>query len=71
MQHAGRPAPLAQPTKKGTTQHGYGVNLRKHYVPFFGEMTLSDINTETAQAFINQMIAAHYAHPTLKNLKRG
>jgi integrase-like protein len=62
---------LKLPTKKGTTQHGYGVNLRKHYTPFFGDMLLSDIDTETVRAFINQKIAADYSHNTLKNMKWG
>jgi Phage integrase, N-terminal SAM-like domain len=62
---------LKMPTKKGTTQHGYEVNLRKHFIPFFGEMQLSEIDTETVQAFINQKIAADYSHNTLKNLKWG
>ena len=26
---------LKLPTKKGTTQHGYEVNLRKHFTPVF------------------------------------
>ena len=62
---------LAMPTKKGTTQHGYGVNLRKHFLPFFGDMQLCEIDTETVQAFLNQKVAAGYADPTLKNLKWG
>ncbi len=62
---------LKLPTKKGTTQAGYGINLRKHYIPFFGDMLLSDIDTETVQAFINQQIAAGYLHNTLKNHKWG
>jgi integrase len=62
---------LKLPTKKGTTQHGYSLNLRKHYSPFFGDMLLSDIDTETVQAFINQQIAAGYSHNTLKNQKWG
>ena len=62
---------LKMPTKKGTTQHGYEVNLRKHFIPFFREMQLSEIDTETVQAFINQKIAADYSHNTLKNLKWG
>ncbi len=62
---------LTLPSKKGTTQHGYAVNLRKHYVPYFGDMLLSDIDAEMVQAFLNQKIAADYAYPTLKNLKWG
>ncbi len=62
---------LKMPTKKGTTQHGYGVNLRKHFVPFFGDMLLSEIDTETVQAFLNQKVADGYAYDTLKNLKWG
>jgi len=62
---------LKLPTKKGTTQHGYDVNLRKHFVPFFGDMLLSDIDTETVQAFLNQKVADGYAFDTLKNLKWG
>ena len=62
---------LKLPTKKGTTQAGYGINLRKHYIPFFGDMLLSNIDTETVQAFINQQFAAGYSHNTLKNQKWG
>jgi integrase/predicted DNA-binding transcriptional regulator AlpA len=62
---------LTMPTKKGTTQNGYEVNLRKHFLPFFGDLQLCDIDTETVQAFLNQKIAAGYAHATLKNLKWG
>ncbi len=62
---------LKLPTKKGTTQAGYEINLRKHYVPFFGDMLLSDIDTETVQAFLNLKIAADYSFNTLKNLKWG
>jgi hypothetical protein len=62
---------LKLPTKKGTTQHGYSINLRKHYIPFFGDILLSDIDTETVQAFINLKIAAGYSYNTLKNLKWG
>ena len=59
------------PSKKGTTQHGYEVNLRKHFTPFFGDIQLSEIDTETVQAFLNQKVAAGYAFDTLKNLKWG
>jgi len=62
---------LKMPTKKETTQHGYEVNLRKHFVPFFGEMRLSEIDTEMVQAFLNQKISAGYSHNTLKDLKWG
>jgi integrase len=62
---------LKMPTKKGTTQRGYEVNLRKHFVPFFGDMQLSEIDTETVQAFLNQKVADGYAFDTLKNLKWG
>ncbi len=62
---------LTLKAKKGTTQAGYSVNLRKHYVPFFGDMQLSDIDTETVQAFLNQKVADGYAHNTLENLKWG
>jgi integrase len=62
---------LKMPTKKGTTQHGYEVNLRKHFIPFFGDMQLSEIDTETVQVFLNQKVADGYAYDTLKNLKWG
>jgi integrase len=62
---------LKLPSKKGTTQHGYEVNLRKHFTPFFGDIQLSEIDTETVQAFLNQKVAAGYAFDTLKNLKWG
>ena len=62
---------LKMPTTKRTTQHGYEVNLRKHFVPFFGDMQLSELDTETVQAFLNQKIADGYAYDTLKNLKWG
>jgi integrase len=62
---------LKMPTKKGTTQHGYSVNLRKHYVPFFGKLQLSDIDAETVQAFLNNKVADGYSYNTLKNLKWG
>ena len=62
---------LKMPTKKGTTQAGYSVNLRKHFLPFFGDMQLAEIDTETVQAFINQKVADGYVFDTLKNLKWG
>jgi len=62
---------LKLPSKKGTTQHGYEVNLRKHFIPFFDDIQLSEIDTETVQAFLNQKVAAGYAFDTLKNLKWG
>jgi hypothetical protein len=45
--------------------------LLKHFIPFFGETQLSEIDTETVQAFINEKIAADYSHNTLKNLIWG
>jgi integrase len=62
---------LKMPTKKGTTQRGYEVNLRKHFLPAFGDMQLSEIDTETVQAFLNLKVAEGYAFDTLKNLKWG
>ena len=62
---------LKMPTKKGTTQRGYSVNLRKHFIPFFGDMQLSDIDAETVQAFLNNKVADGYSYNTLKNLKWG
>ncbi len=62
---------LKMPTKKGTTQAGYTVNLRKHYVPFFGDLQLAAIDTETVQAFLNQKVGDGYAYNTVKNLKWG
>ena len=62
---------LTMPTKKGTTQHGYSGNLKKHYVPFFGEMQLSEIDKEAVQTFLNSKIADGYSYNTLKNLKWG
>ena len=62
---------LTLPTKKGTTQDGYDNNLRKHYLPFFGDMQLAEIDRETVQAFLNRKIADGYEHQTLKNLKWG
>ena len=59
------------PTKKETTQRGYEVNLRKHFVPAFGNLQLSEIDTETVQAFLNLKVAEGYAFDTLKNLKWG
>jgi len=60
---------LTLPTKKGTTQSGYKNTHRKHLVPFFGDMLLCDIDTETVQAFINKQIAAGYSYDTIKNHK--
>jgi integrase len=60
---------LTMPTKKGTTQSGYKFTHRKHFVPFFGDMLLCDIDTETVQAFINKQIAARYSYDTIKNHK--
>ena len=62
---------LTMPTKKGTTQHGYSGNLKKHYLPFFGEMQLSEIDKQTVQAFLNTKIADDYEFNSLKNMKWG
>jgi site-specific recombinase XerC len=47
------------------------VNLRTHFLPAFGTMQLSEIDTETVQAFLNIKVAEGYAYDTLKNLKWG
>src|SRR6185437_15399701 len=68
----GRYRELKLETKKGTTQHGYENNIRKHYVPFFGDMPLAEIDTESVQAFINRKATKEKkSFNTLKNLKWG
>jgi predicted DNA-binding transcriptional regulator AlpA len=62
---------LKMPTKKGTTQHGYENNLSVHFLPFFGDLQLAEINTETVQAFLNHKASEGKAFNTLKNLKWG
>ncbi|HEY2040882.1 MAG TPA: tyrosine-type recombinase/integrase [Edaphobacter sp.] len=57
--------------KKGTTVHGYETNIRGHYLPEFGDLQLSDISTETVQAFLNRKRLEGKAVQTLKNLKWG
>jgi hypothetical protein len=59
-------------TKKGTTKHGYEVNIRKHYLPFFADIQLAEIDTELVQAFINGKAKVEKKmFNTLKNLKWG
>lgn len=58
-------------TKKGTTKHGYENNIRKHFVPYFADEKLTEIDTELIQAFINDKKAEGYASPTLHNMKFG
>jgi hypothetical protein len=63
---------LKMETKKGTTRHGYEVNIRKHYLPFFGDIQLAEIDTELVQAFINGKAKVEKKmFNTLKNLKWG
>jgi hypothetical protein len=59
-------------TKKGTTQHGYETNIRAHYLPYFGDVALAEIDTEQIQAFINKKATKEKkSFNTLKNLKWG
>jgi integrase len=68
----GRYRELKLATKKGTTQHGYENNIRKHYLPFFGDLPLAEIDTEQVQAFINRKTTKEKkSFNTLKNLKWG
>ena len=58
--------------KKGTTQHGYEVVLRKHLLPRFGDLKFTEIDAEMIQAFIKTSKRADgkpYAYNTLHNLK--
>jgi integrase len=54
---------------KDTTKHGYENNIRKHYLPFFGDMLLAEIDTELVQAFINKKKTEGKEYNTLHNLK--
>ena len=58
-------------TKKETTQHGYENNIRAHYLPFFGDRHLAEIDVEAVQTFLNLKKAAGKSFHTLKNLKWG
>ncbi len=58
-------------TKKGTTQHGYETNIRAHYLPYFGDRLLAEIDIEAVQTFLNLKKAAGKSYHTLKNLKWG
>ena len=58
-------------TKKGTTQHGYESNIRAHYLPYFGDRPLAEIDIEAVQTFLNLKKAAGKSFHTLKNLKWG
>jgi site-specific recombinase XerC len=57
--------------KKGTTKRGYENNIRAHYLPWFGDLQLSEITVEAVQEFINQKAKDGKAVQTLKNLKWG
>jgi integrase len=57
-------------TLKDTTRHGYENNIRKHYLPFFGDYALAEIDTELVQAFINKKNKVEKKeYNTLHNLK--
>jgi integrase len=56
-------------TKKGTTVQGYETNIRVHYLPYFGDRLLSEIDIESVQTFLNLKKAAGKSFHTLKNLK--
>ena len=58
-------------TKKGTSQHGYETNIRAHYLPYFGDRPLAEIDIEAVQTFLNLKKAAGKSYHTLKNLKWG
>jgi len=62
---------LKMATKKGTTQHGYETNIRAHYLPYFGDRPLAEIDIEAVQTFLNLKKAAGKSYHTLKNLKWG
>ena len=54
---------------KQTTQHGYENNIRKHYLPYFADILLSEIDTELVQAFINKKRTEGKSYYTLCHLK--
>jgi integrase/predicted DNA-binding transcriptional regulator AlpA len=62
---------LKMASKKGTTQHGYETNIRAHYLPYFGDRPLAEIDIESVQTFLNLKKAAGKSFHTLKNLKWG
>lgn len=48
---------------------GYETNIRVHYLPYFGDRLLSEIDIESVQTFLNLKKAAGKSFHTLKNLK--
>lgn len=61
--------PLKLQQQKWTTQQGYKGILRRNVLPHWGELQLSDITEEDAQALLNLHISDGLARNTLKNIK--
>lgn len=52
------------PKLRPRTAANYRLDIRKHIVPFFGQMSLDEITTMDVQAFYNEK--AHLAHSTIR-----
>lgn len=52
------------PKLRPRTAANYRLDIRKHIIPFFGDMSLEEITTMDVQAFYNKK--AHLAHSTIR-----
>jgi len=58
---------LVLPTLKLSTQHGYRMVLRRHLLPFFGDLRLCDITRLDIQQFVAQRFRQDLAWQTVRN----
>lgn len=59
---------LVLPTLKLSTQHSYGVMLKKHLIPYFGSFRLCDITRQDVQQFIIDKFKLGLAWQTVRNV---
>lgn len=55
------------PTLKLSTQHSYGVLLKKHLIPYFGDFRLCDITRQEVQKFIVEKSKQDLAWQAVRN----
>ena len=58
---------LMLPTMKLSTQHSYGVMLKKHLIPYFEKTNLCDITRQDVQQFIIEKSKSGLAWQTVRN----
>ena len=57
------------PTKyKHSTQNNHRHIMEKHLIPRFGDLTLSDVTTQTIQSYVTQLTKDKYAPKTIDHI---